>query len=143
MEKVTNTLGRFLKTNLAQRVNVKYVASKSFTDEAGKPLEWELRASTVQEDEQLRKECTKRRATKYGQYTEEFEANEYMARLVANSIVYPDLNDSELQDSYGARGASSLLKQMLLPGEYTELTAKINEVNGYEPFEQLVEEAKN
>ena len=58
--------------------------------------------------------------------------------------VYPNLNDAELQDSYGVKGADALLKKMLLPGEYTEYKAKVMEVNGYDmSMEELVDEAKN
>ena len=58
--------------------------------------------------------------------------------------VYPNLNDVELQDSYGVKGADALLKKMLKPGEFTEYKAKVMEVNGYDlSMEELVDEAKN
>jgi hypothetical protein len=54
------------------------------------------------------------------------------------------LNDTELQDSYGVKGADALLKKMLKAGEYTEYKAKVMEVNGYDmSMEELVDEAKN
>jgi hypothetical protein len=58
--------------------------------------------------------------------------------------VFPNLNDAELQDSYGVKSADELLKKMLLPGEYSEYKAKVMEVNGYDmSMEELVDEAKN
>ena len=58
--------------------------------------------------------------------------------------VFPNLNDAELQDSYGVKTPDALLKKMLKPGEYTEYKAKVMEVNGYDmSMEELVDEAKN
>jgi len=58
--------------------------------------------------------------------------------------VFPNLNDSELQDSYKVMSADKLLKVMLKPGEYQDYLKKVQEVNGYDvPLDELVEEAKN
>lgn len=67
-----------------------------------------------------------------------------MSAVVTKCVVYPNLNDKELQDSYGVMGAESLVKTMLKPGEYIDLINKVQEVNGYNVTqEDLVEEAKN
>jgi hypothetical protein len=67
-----------------------------------------------------------------------------MAKVCVACTVYPNLNNAELQDSYGVKDGISLLKKMLLPGEYTEYKAKVMEVNGYDlSMEELVDEAKN
>ena len=59
-------------------------------------------------------------------------------------MVYPNLNDVELQDYYGVKDAEALLKTMLKPAEYTELKVRVNEVLGYDlSMEDEVEEAKN
>ena len=125
--------------------NVKFVASKRFVENK-KPVEWELKAIGSDLDEAIRKECTKKVPIngKRGQYTQETDTDKYIAKMCVNCIVYPNLNDAELQDSYGVMGAEELLKKMLLPGEYTELKAKVMEVNGYDmSMEELVDEAKN
>ena len=134
----------FMAGNAAAAETVKYVASKRFV-EKGKPLEWELKAISSDLDEALRKECTKKVPTgKRGQYNQETDTDKYIGKMCVACTVYPNLNDAELQDSYGAKGADALLKKMLLPGEYTELKAKVMEVNGYDmSMEELVDEAKN
>lgn len=139
-------LSAFLKQNALKPESVKYVVSKRFVDEKGNPIEWEIRAITAEEDEAIRKACIKRVPIpgKKGQYTYETDTNLYLAKLAAASVVYPDLNDAQLQDSYGVLGAENLLKAMLTPGEYAELIQKVQEVNGYDlSFEELVDEAKN
>lgn len=135
----------FMAGNATQAETVKYVASKRFVAN-GKPVEWELKPIDSELDEALRKECTKRVpvAGKRGQYNQETDTDKYIARMCVACIVYPNLNDAELQDSYKVKGAESLLKKMLLAGEYTELKAKVMEVNGYDmSMEELVDEAKN
>ena len=125
--------------------SVKYVASKRFVNK-GKPVEWELKAISSELDEAIRKECTKRVpiAGKRGQYNQETDTDKYLAKMCVACTVYPNLNDAELQDSYGVKDGVALLKKLLLPGEYTEYKAKVMEVNGYDmSMEELVDEAKN
>jgi hypothetical protein len=135
----------FMAGNANNTESVKYVASKRFAID-GKPVEWEIKAIDSDLDELLRKECTKRVPIvgKRGQYNQETDTDKYIGKMCVACTVYPDLNDVELQDSYGVKGADALLKKMLLPGEYTEFKAKVMEVNGYDmSLEELVDEAKN
>lgn len=135
----------FMAGNAITNESVKYVASKRFVENK-KPVEWELKAVTSELDEMLRKECTKKVPVvgKRGQYTQETDTDAYIAKLCVACTVFPNLNDVELQDSYGVKCADDLLKKMLLPGEYTEFKSKIMEVNGYDmTMEDTVEEAKN
>lgn len=124
---------------------VKYVASKRFAVK-GKPVEWEIKAIDSDRDEAIRKECTKKVpvAGKRGQYNQETDTDKYLAKMCVACTVYPNLNDKELQTSYGVMSGEALLKKMLKPGEYTEYKAKVMEVNGYDmSMEELVDEAKN
>jgi len=135
----------FMAGNTNNTETVEYVASKRFAVK-GKPVKWQIRAIDSDLDETLRKECTKKVPIhgKRGQYNQETDTDKYIAKMCAACVVYPNLNDAELQDSYGVKDAVSLLKKMLLPGEYTELKAKVMEVNGYDmSMEELVDEAKN
>ena len=125
---------------------VDYVASKRMVDEKGNPLAWKLKAINSDLDERIRKECTKKVAVngKRGQYVPETDTDKYMAKLCVACVVYPNLNDVELQDYYGVKDAEALLKTMLKPAEYTELKVRVNEVLGYDlSMEDEVEEAKN
>ena len=136
----------FMAGNVAKEEATKYVASKRFKDAKGKPVEWEIKAIDSDLDEALRKECTKRVPIpgKRGQYNQETDTDRYIGKMCVACTVYPNLNDADLQDSYGVKGADALLKKMLKPGEYTEYKAKVMEVNGYDmSMEELVDEAKN
>ena len=135
----------FMAGNVKPDETVKYVASKRFIQNK-KPIEWELKPVSSSLDEAIRKECTKKVpiAGKRGQYTQETDTDKYIGKLCVACTIYPNLNDAELQDSYGVKSGDELLKKMLLPGEYTEYKAKVMEVNGYDmSMEELVDEAKN
>ncbi len=64
---------------------------------------------------------------------------------MAASIVYPDLYDAELQDSYGVKTPEDLLLAMVdNPGEYSDLTAFVQKFQGFDvSFSDKVDEAKN
>lgn len=135
----------FMSGNVQKNETVSYVASKRFAVK-GKPVEWKMKAIDSDLDEAIRKECTKKVpiAGKRGQYTQETDTDKYIAKMCVACTVYPNLNDAELQDSYGVKSADALLRKMLLPGEYTDYKAKIMEINGYDmSMEELVDEAKN
>lgn len=130
----------------ANNENVKYVASKRFIGKDGKPVEWEIKSIDSDLDEAIRKECTKRVPIvgKRGQFNQETDTDKYIGKMCVACTVYPNLNDAELQDSYGVKSGEALLKKMLKPGEYTEYKAKVMEVNGYDmSMDELVDEAKN
>ena len=135
----------FMAGNVKDDETVKYVASKRFVVD-GKPVEWEIKSIDSDLDESIRKDCTKKVpiAGKRGQYNQETDTDKYIGRMCVACTVYPDLNNAELQESYGVFTPDALLKKMLKPGEYTEYKAKVMEVNGYDmSMEELVDEAKN
>lgn len=137
-------LRAFLAQNALKVENQKYVASKRFVDEKGKPIEWEIKSISADEDKALRNNATKRVPVKgkRGVTVPETDFNDYQTALMCASIVYPDLHNAELQNSYGVMTAEELLSAMLIPGELIELSAKIQEINGYD-VEVAIEEAKN
>ena len=141
-----SNLTAFLCQNAVKVENIKHVVSKRFLDANGKPVPWEIRCLTSDEDETLRKECTKRVSVqgRKGQYTQETDYNLYLGKLAAACTVFPNLNDAELQNSYAVMGADALLKTMLTPGEYADYLTKIQEINGFDViFEEAVADAKN
>lgn len=135
----------FMCGNALKDETVEVVVSKRFV-ENGNVVPWKVKALDSEKDEAIRKDCTKRVPIpgKRGQYNQETDTDKYIGRMCVACTVYPDLNNAELQDSYGVKSADALLKKMLLPGEYTEYKAKVMEINGYDmSMEDLVEEAKN
>lgn len=139
-------LSYFLKGSRKEKGVLKFVASESFLDETGKAIAWELKTISSAQDEAVREACTKRVAApgRKNVSMPELDINAYMGKVAALCTVYPDLNDAQLQDSYGVMGAEGLLKEMLLPGEYQEYLKQVQILNGFDiGMEELVEEAKN
>ena len=135
----------FLKQNAVQKENKKVAVSERFKDEDGKVVEWEIRPLTAQEDQILRKANTeiKELKGKKGQLFPQLDSNKYSAMLIAACVVYPDLQNQELQDSYGVKNKPDLLTSMLLPGEFQDLFSEVQKINGFKTLEDLTEEAKN
>ena len=135
----------FMAGNVKDDEIVEFVASKRFVQK-GKPVAWKIKAISSDLDETIRKEATKKVPIvgKRGQYNQETDMDKYLGKMCVACTIYPNLNDAELQDSYGVKSAEDLLKKMLKPGEYIEYKAKVMEVNGYDTsMEELVDEAKN
>ncbi len=141
---MAKSLSAFLAQNAKKVDNRKIAASPRFVDENGKPMEWEIACITASENQKLRKESTRNVPTsKRGQYTQDFDTALYQAKLATKCVVFPDLNDKELQDSYGVMSAEQLISAMLTPGEFDDLILSIVELNGFTPEGELVDEAKN
>jgi len=150
---MSTSLSVFLKENAVLPENTNVVVSERFVEEVEvngkkekKPVEWEIRAITMQEDEDIRKECTRKVQIpgKKGQYTTEMDVDKYLGKLAVECTVFPNLKDESLQDNYGILGADNLLKVMLLPGEYASYLEKIQELCGFDiPMDEKVEEVKN
>ena len=137
------SLKSFFSSSAIIPENKKVIISNRFV-ENGKPIEWELRAITEDENSKIRNACT--HTTKFkGQSTTEFDKNRYLAKLCAASVVFPDLKDAELQKSYGVVGDGEVLMAMLLPGEFETLAEIAQDMNGFnlEQFEEKKEEVKN
>lgn len=141
---MSRSLSAFLSQNAKKPENVTYVASKRFEDN-GKPVEWEISPITAAENIKIRKDCTRMIPVtgKKGQYTQELDLNSYQLKVAVRCTAYPDLNDTELQDSYGVKNAEQLLAAMLTPAEFEDYSRKVIEVNGFQSDDEIVEEAKN
>ncbi|ASS76815.1 phage portal protein [Tumebacillus algifaecis] len=137
------SLSAFFAQNAVTETTEEIVVSDRFKGEDGKPAKWVIRAMTEEESEVLRKASTKRAKVK-GQFITETDQYEYLAKLVVASVVFPDLKNAELQNSYGVRGAENLLRKMLKPGEFVDLVTAVQEINGYEKeTSELMDDVKN
>lgn len=140
-----NTLSAFLAENAMAVENEKTVVSKRFI-ENGEAIKWEIRRITSKEDEDIRKSCMGRVAVpgKKRQFVPELDTSKYMGQLVSACVVFPDLSNADLQDSYHVKSADALLKAMLTPGEYAELQERTLEINGFDQtLQDVKDEAKN
>jgi len=138
-------LSFFLAGNVEKRANKKVVISDRFKDDKGKPVEWEIRSISADEDEAIRKSVMRRVQIpgKKNQFTQDFDGNAYLAKLAAKAVVYPDLNDAALQNSYGVMSAEQLVKAMLYKDEFDALTEQLVEASEAEDINEAIEEAKN
>lgn len=139
-----NLLG-FLAENAIKPENKKYVASDRFLDSDKKPLEWELRVLSNDEADEILKRCKKKELTPNRQdFKIVTDTDKFITELMCATIVHPNLNAEALQDSYGAVGAADLLKKMLTPGEFNDLSFVVQEVNGYKlGMDDKIKQAKN
>lgn len=144
---MSNSLSMFLKKNKVKKENIKIAATKSLVDENSKPLLWELKALTTKEDAAIRDSYMKEVPVmgKPGMYRPKFDSNKYLDIVAAKSIVYPDLNNKELQDSYGVMCAEDLVVEMIdNPGEYNAFMTEMQKFHSFmESMQDKVDEAKN
>ncbi|WP_019536757.1 phage tail assembly chaperone [Paenibacillus ginsengihumi] len=121
-----------------------FVVSERFKDKEGRPIPWQVRPISEEENDAIRTSATRKVKGKNGVLVPETNYGEYLAKLAAACVVFPNLNDAELQKSYGVRGADTLIRKMLLSGEYANLVAKIQEINGFDKdINELADEVKN
>lgn len=140
-------LSRFLKKNKKLKENVQYAVTKSLTDEKGQPLLWEIRPLTSKETNRLTDECTFQEQVpgKPNVFRNKINSTKLLQKMMVASVVFPNLNDKDLQDSYGVMTPEELIIEMVDdPGEYNNFGKYLNELNGFnEGINEKVEEAKN
>nr|DAI08819.1 MAG TPA: tail assembly chaperone protein [Caudoviricetes sp.] len=121
------SLNGFFKSNAKSLPDVKVVVSERFTNEDGTPIEWVLHPISTKKVEEITKRNTKT-TIKNGKKESTVNEENLNAELLEAVVLYPSLNDAELQDSYGVSSANELLSVMLYPGETQVLTNALQEV---------------
>lgn len=138
---------RFMKANKIAQKNEKFAPTQSLRDENGKPLEWEFKKISAKENEEIREACTTEVQVKGkpNMFRPKVKTSEYLAKMIAASVVYPDLYDKELQDSYGVMTPEDLVYAMVdNAGEYQELSVWLQNFQGFtKTMDDKVDEAKN
>lgn len=125
--------------NPVQNDNEMVVVSKRFMED-GKPVQWEIKSITSAENDILMKKYMKKNK-KGGQ---DFDRISYMNELVASAVVFPDLQNADLQKAYGVMGQNQLLSKMLLVGEFATLSEAVQKISGLDTEEEtLIQEVKN
>lgn len=137
----------FLKGNAKPIENIEMIVSKRFTDDKGNPVPWILKQLTAQENNNLRKKNTKKIKSRLGRIEEQFNSEKYQQEYIVNSIIFPDLTNTKLQESYKALGEYDLLEKMLSAEELANLQLKVSGFAEEEiidnSMDNLMEEAKN
>ena len=106
----------FYRENRKDREEREVLLTERLAKDGGQML-FRIRPMTQRENESIWKRCGE-------------DEKRYEDAVLAESVVFPDLKDAELQDSYGVVGAERLLKKLLLAGEYDRLRMAVEEING-------------
>ena len=131
-----SNLSLFLKKNKKARENVKYAATKSLCDENGSPLEWEIKPLNSREYDQLMADCSDDKG--------KMDWVMFRERLVTACVAEPNLNSSELQDSYGVMSAEDLLRAMVDdPSEFSAFYKFADNMSSSGNIDEKIEQAKN
>lgn len=134
----------FLKQNTIPVENQEVEVSKRFKDDAGNTVKFEIKSISNEMDDALRKQNTRQVKKAKGVVVPELDQQKYFVDLVLKSLVYPDLDDKELQDSWRVMDSRELINAMLLPGEYTALLQEVQKINGWDlNVEDIKDEVKN
>lgn len=131
------------KFNTFMKDNVKDVGTvKLKLDRFDDPIE--LRALKSGEADKINERCFVNKPGVKGRQERVFDVVAYNRGISVASIVYPDLNDSGLQESYGVRGAENLYSELFLLGEAAQILEKVTEISGIgESINEDIEDAKN
>ena len=140
----TQNLTAFLKNNVEIVNQVEYVASNRI--KAGdEPVAWKINVLQNKVIDKLRNRYTKMiKDGKTGVTREKFDSQGFNDAILLESIVFPNLDDMELQDSWGVNDPLELVKAMLTPGEYADLLNAVVEAQGFEVgMDEKVRAVKN
>lgn len=132
-----SSLNAFLNPTKVE--NKEVVVSNRFL-EKDEVVPFKIRPITQEENTVLIKKFNKK--NKKG--VEVFDRTGYIQELTSSAVVFPDLNNAELQSAYGVLGASKLLQKMLFVGEYAVLAQEVQNLSGLdEDINEDIEEVKN
>lgn len=103
-----------------------------------------IKALSAEDLTLLRKRATTRTLNRATRLMEQnFDSDKFTTLVMTESVVNPDLNNAQLQKSWGCVGQpEKLLEKMLLAGEYNSLAEEVLELSGVGAVD-LIEEAKN
>lgn len=141
---MAESLYAFMRENVKPVGEKEIPVSERFVDENGNVVNWKIRAITAGMNQQLRRSCVTRVGTnKSGSPIEKRDDELYQAKLATACIVWPNLSDVKLLDDWGADSAETLIRQMLLPGEFDNLIMEIIKFCGFKTEDELIDEVKN
>lgn len=123
----TMSLNGFFKSNVKTLPDLRVVVSERFTNEDGTPIEWVLHPISTKRVEEITKRNSRTTLKNDKKETTVNEEN-LNAELLEEVVLFPRLNDAELQDSYGVTSVNELLSVMLYPGETQVLTKALQDV---------------
>lgn len=132
-------LSFFLAENVEQIEPVEIAVSKRIKDADGNPVVWKIKPVPTDVANAIQNECIIGKGR-----SRDFDSIKYQQKMAAASVIYPNLNNAQLQDSWGVKTPDALLMKMLSdPIEFNIVFAIATGTTSGEAFEELVAEAKN
>lgn len=142
---MSRTLNAFLKENANKpsRELYKVAISDRFLDENNEPILWELESLPPKQYMKIINGSPKKMNARTSEVTlDDHSASLY--ELIGKCVKYPDLRDTELQDSYGVTGVPDLVDAMLNAKEFVFLNEVLTKIHSSDKdINDLVEEVKN
>lgn len=140
-----SNLSAFMRANVQQIENHKYVASPRIRGEDSKPVEWEICCISADEYARIRSSCIRQVPVpgKKNQFATQVDTYTFQTKVCARCTVFPDLNDAALQNDWGVVKPEELLGKLLIGGEFDDYVTEVFQHNGFKTDDELVEEAKN
>lgn len=143
---MATTLKAFFAQNAEQIPNKKVVISKRFKDANGAPIAWEIKALDAGTQQNIRSRAMEMKTTGNKKTADlKMKYNSALVNILTavNAVVFPDLKDADLQNSYGVKKPEELIGKMLLPDEFDKLINEIDSISEQQSPKTLEEEAKN
>ena len=136
-----NNLNVFFRENVeAKRTEIEIQASDRFKDKEGNAIPFVFRLLEAKEIVELKEKGYE--TDKHGNI--KVTTSKMARETILRSIIYPNLNDKALQDSYKASSAGQLLNAMLEGREYEKLGDKLVREQGLvADYKELINKAKN
>ncbi|MNW41167.1 Phage XkdN-like protein [compost metagenome] len=134
------SLQDFLNANPVDNLTEEVVVSPRFKDADGNWFKFTIKAMTNAEFDEIRKVATQ---MKKGRKVE-FDAQKFNLQMVINHTVNPNFKHAESIQNMGCTTPEQYVQRVLLAGEVTTLSSKIQELSGFDiEIPELVDEAKN
>lgn len=126
----------------AKVTEIEIVVSERFKAD-GEVIPWRFRIFNADEIDDIKKQSTKV-IKRNGAKTLTIDTTLLTQTVILESVIYPNLKDTKLQESYGTLTNRELLKKILTGPELERLGDKILKAQGFmEDINALIDDAKN
>lgn len=130
----------FLNKNKVIGLTEEVAISNRICDEKGTPFKFKVKTISSKEYDDLKNRNMILNPTN-NEY--KFNTANFQTDLIVKCCIEPNFRDKSSIEAVGVVTPEDYVNAVLLPGEIDRLADKITMVNGYKPFNELVEEAKN
>lgn len=130
----------FLNENLTEGITADVVVSNRFKDKEGNVFKFKIKAQDADSFADAQKA-----ATAINRKTKDVSVDQIklMVKTVVDCTIEPNFRDAASIKKTGCTNAEQYLNKVLLVGEISNLYNEISKLSGFEPMQDLVDEAKN